>query len=394
MPVSGGDPSLVCEVPPDGFFRSPDWSPDGSRIALLVKPLDSELFECTEIWMLPMGQDGRPSGASGQFALRKNTNALIAGWTRQNEIALLFEGSKNAGLYAVPVEGGEAVQITDHWSSYPSWSPDGRTIYYRGDGNDAYWGLFRVPAEGGSRTELAFQGEALGIPIPGGGPSLSSDGTRLCFAGVRRSDVESGKFPSALYVADSGGGEPVRLTDGGRAPTWSPDGKKIAFTRGYEISGEKLAELFVVPAAGGEPHQISTVEDRVEGSSSAWSPDGELVAYLGRDNTLRVIPAAGGPSRILASNVGAVGGRGVAWSPDGQEIAFTAGDRIWKIARGGGEPKEVRIGLQGTPAQIDWSPDGKRMLFTFFKGGETELWLMTDFPDPESTQVVRFQLGK
>jgi len=75
----------------------------------------------------------------------------------------------------VPAAGGQAVQITDRWSTYPRWSPDDRTIYYRADADTAYRGLFRVPAEGGSRAEIYFQ-EALGIPIPGGGPSLSPDG--------------------------------------------------------------------------------------------------------------------------------------------------------------------------------------------------------------------------
>jgi len=156
----------------------------------------------------------------------------------------------------------------------------------------------------------------------------------------------------------------------------------------HESSGEKIAELLVMPAAGGEPQQISKVEDRIEGSSAARSPDGALIAYLGRDKTLRVVPAAGGPSRVLASNVGAVRGRGVAWSPDRQEIAFAAGDRIWKIARGGGEPKEIGTRLQGAPAQVDWSPDGKRLMFAFAKGGETELWLMTDFQSLEGTHIA------
>ena len=252
-----------------------------------------------------------------------------------------------------------------------------------------------MPAEGGSRTELYFQ-EALGIPIPGGGPSLSPDGTRLCFAGVQRSDSNPDKgFPPALYVMDSRGGEPVRLTEpgsGGYAPTWSPDGKKIAFTRYDRGSGEPVAELFVMPVGGGEPHQISTIDDQVEGSSTDWSPDGELIAYLGRDNTLRVIPAAGGPSRVLVSNLGRLRGHGVTWSPDGHEIAFTAGTRIWKVSRGGGEPKEIPTGLFGRPGQIDWSHDAQQLVFEFDKVRDTELWLMTGFQGLKTAEAADVQI--
>ncbi|MBP1778688.1 MAG: peptidase, partial [candidate division NC10 bacterium] len=380
-PVNGGDPILLSEAKPGGFVRSPVWSPDGRSIALLVKPPGGDLVECAEIRIVPIGSDHRPSGAPGTFALRTSTNNLIAGWTEHNEVGLLFKEPPKSGLYGVPAAGGQAVQITDHWSTYPRWSPDGTTIYYRADGDKPTWGLFQVAAAGGRRKEIPFQGDALGIPIPGGGPSLSRDGTRLCFAGVSKA-VQGSPFPDAIYVIETRGGEPVRLTEpgsGGRAPTWSPDGKWIGFTRGEKTAGDAVANLFVMPAAGGEPRRISVREDQVEGSSADWSPDGELIAYLGRDDTVRVIPAAGGPSKVLASNLGRLRGHGLTWSPDGQEIAFTAGNRIWKVGRGGGEPKEIRIGLLGTPGQIDWSHDGKRLVFEFDASRDTELWLMTSF---------------
>jgi Tol biopolymer transport system component len=96
-----------------------------------------------------------------------------------------------------------------------------------------------------------------------------------------------------------------------------------------------------------------------------------------------VIPAAGGLSRVLASNLGPVDNNGLAWSPDGQEIAFTTGGRIWRIARGGGEPSEIRIPLRGFLGQIDWSPEGNRLVFNFDSGEKTELWLMENFQLPE-----------
>ena len=379
MPISGGEPSLVCEALPRGAFHSPIWSPDGSKIAFLARSPDSDVIESNEIWIVPMGPDGHPSGAPTQFPLRKRTNEPIAGWTEQDHIGLLFGGPHNEGLYVVPAEGGQATPINDYWSTYPNWSPDGKTLYFRADSDDAYWGIFRIPSSGGNRTELTFQGVDLGIPIPGGGPALSPDGSRLCFTGVRRDDGAKKVYPRALYIVDSGGGEPVPLMEpipgGGRAPTWSPNGQEIAFI--------KQGNLDVISAGGGTPRQISTAEDRVAGNSIDWSPDGELIAYFGQDSTLRVIPAAGGLSRVLASNLGPVDNNGLAWSPDGQEIAFTTGGRIWRIARGGGEPSEIRIPLRGFLGQIDWSPEGNRLVFNFDSGEKTELWLMENFQLPE-----------
>jgi Tol biopolymer transport system component len=389
--LSGGSPILVTEEPPGGFVSSPAWSPDGRTIALLVRPPGSEVVEPTEIRLVPLGSDHRPSGAPVTLPLRASTNDPIAGWTAPDEVGLLFRGPQNSGLYAVPAAGGQAVQITDTWSTFPNWSPDGSTIYYRSDGDTPKWGLFRVAAEGGRRSEVPFRGEALGIPIPGGGPSLSPDGTRLCFIGVS-SPTEGVPFPDAVYVIDARGGQPIRLTQSDaaavRAPTWSPDGKQIAFTRDDDNMREDV-NLFVVPAAGGMPRRITEREDQVEGSSAAWSPDGELIAYLARDNALRVVPVAGGPSRVLASNLGNLRDHGVAWSPDGRQIALTAGNRIFTLGRGGGELKEIRTGLVGTPGQLDWSGDGKRLVFEFDANRNTELWLMTGL---KNTHAARSQI--
>jgi len=57
--------------------------------------------------------------------------------------------------------------------------------------------------------------------------------------------------------------------------------------------------------------------------------------------------------------------------------AGAAGSRIWKLGRGGGEPRAIRTGLLGTPGQVDWAHDAKRLVFEFDKCRGIELRPMT-----------------
>jgi Tol biopolymer transport system component len=131
---------------------------------------------------------------------------------------------------------------------------------------------------------------------------------------------------------------------------------------------------------GGQVRRLTTREDSVYEASIRWSPNGDLIAFFGRDDTLRVIPVGGGASRTLVSKVG--GGLrwcGIAWSPDGNTLAYVSKDRLYKIPREGGTPIVVETGLEALVSKIAWSPDGKSIAFTAAIGGEHELWLMEDF---------------
>ena len=170
-------------------------------------------------------------------------------------------------------------------------------------------------------------------------------------------------------------------------PCWSPDGREIAFVRwkmnakGNEFEGN----IYVIPADGGEPRRITSDSDRVYGAGPAWwLPDGTFFAYCSQEESdtelaVKVIPADGGQPRIVAEVPYAAE---IAWSPDGRRIAYHEKSNKIKILSLSDEHiEEIMpdiINVKGI-YQLDWSPDGKTLVFGGITGGDRELWMMEDF---------------
>ena len=113
-------------------------------------------------------------------------------------------------------------------------------------------------------------------------------------------------------------------------PTFSPDGKQIAFV--WDRDDGKPADLYVKFIGAEQPLRISRSEGSV--CNPAWSPDGQYVAFQrssGSQGTF-IVPALTGPERRVSGQSACLG---LSWSRDGKFLVFPAKDSAaepWHIA--------------------------------------------------------------
>ena len=180
---------------------------------------------------------------------------------------------------------------------------------------------------------------------------------------ARGSDVE----PPKIWTLAADGADLVQLTDGAHPdflPAWSPDGRRIAFTR--ELDGS--AEIFVMNADGSEVTQLT--DDRAANDEHpAWSPDGAHITYTSgtkKAQDLVVMRADG--SDVTRVTSGPFFASEPAWSPGGDEIAFICDSDLCLVgAERGSRPVQL-LGTRPKEFSPRWSPDGKWIAVARFPG--------------------------
>jgi Tol biopolymer transport system component len=342
-----------------------------------------------QVWIVPLTPDGRPAAPPSKFDLPGVTADLLAGWTQDDKIGILLPTERKIALYTVPSVGGKATQLTPKAAWLPTWAPDGKAIFFNGIHGGDWAAIEMVPAAGGEvkRIPIDPEYEYLQPTYPSGALTISPNAESICFSGFFR----RGEGQAGIFTLPVKGGTPKRLSTSqphDRIPAWSPDGQWIAFIRRERVTKDRSAwNIFLSPVDGGEALKVTDVGDQVEMAAICWSPDGESIAFFGRDNTLRVIAVSGGTSRVLTEKLGtATRWQGISWAPDGTMLAYVSGSSVWKIPREGGDAIKIETGRGARIGKIDWSPDGKSIAFGATKGGEHELWLMEGFLHLVSTE--------
>jgi Tol biopolymer transport system component len=270
----GTDLLQLTDVAAPFVASDPAWSPDGTRVAYVVRESDTDR---SEIWVMNAdGSDAHPvidsRGSHGNPA-----------WSPDGSQIAYTAYGEGGGIYVAPVDG-EAIQRltsagppTTHVDSEPEWSSDGQSIVFirwrLGDvesGND--YQILRIDAAGGEPVVLSRFEQTGRNDQQVRGLSWSPDGSRLAFT-----------TQGGVYLLDPSGGDAEQIvpcdvlgcdaateafTD---ATSWSPDGTEISFTAQINTRAEveDLPTIYVAMLSEGA---VTVTSTGVKGVSPAWQP--------------------------------------------------------------------------------------------------------------------------
>jgi len=150
-------------------------------------------------------------------------------------------------------------------------------------------------------------------------------------------------------------------------PTWSADGKRIAF----EVTDAHGATNLVVMDADGKNQRPLTNTDAYDGQAS-FSPAGDALAFTarqGNQSDIYTIALASGQLTRLTTDPAQ--DAMPAWSPDGNRIAFVSNRsgiaQIWVMDADGSHPQQL-TNIPSGAEQPKWSPDGNWLAFVAYTG--------------------------
>jgi Tol biopolymer transport system component len=272
---------------------------------------------------------------------------------------ILYDSDYGYNLELINADGsGDTFVPHTYDANSPAWSPDGQRIAFEG-GRGSDRDIYVVNGDGSRRTELTFSSAF------DGDPAWSPDAQSIAFESTRAGN-------SDVFAIDVDGTKETQLTtatgfDGD--PAWSPDGSKIAFTSTRD--GNK--EIYVMNADGSGQTRLTNnggvvknVDTDQVDQDPTWSPDGRSIAFEStRDGNFEVyrMDADGSAQRRLTFHLGL--DALPEWSPDGKRIAFESnragkGTRdVWTMDVNGGTLKRVtsRATAFSPPS---WQPLGPR----------------------------------
>ncbi len=328
------------------------------------------------------------------------------------------------GSYTLSSQNKPAFSSLDvfelEWVEKPQISPDGQMVVYVRRGMDIMTDrrqsrLWLVNADGTGHQKLSS------MDVGEGNPKWSPDGERIAFTASSKNGAE-------LYVYWVKTGKIARISQLSSSPrgiNWSPDGQQISFSMfvvGSELSlvrppkrpkGAKWADaprvttrlkheadgsgymkpgysqLFVIPAEGGTPRQI-TKSNFQHRAAPIWAKDGQSLYFSAnrkedweydfRNSEIYNVSLNTGKVTSLTGRDGP--DRSLAISPDGKKLAFLGFDDkkqtyqntlLYVMEKDGKNKRQIKVALDQSISNPVWDAEGNGLYFMFDEHGNTKI---------------------